>query len=461
MAVQFQPTIDGGWVLTCEDVTEQGRAAARIAFLAHHDPLTRLPNRALFAERLEQAVRAAHHSACCAVLYLDLDHFKRINDTQGHAAGDRLLEHVAARLRGCVRESDTVARLGGDEFAVIQTGLERPADASGLASRIIAEIGLPVEIDGQQAMVATSIGIAIAGADGSDGAALLQHADVALYSAKSAGRGCFRFFDAAMAARLEAARQLEMELRRALPRGEFEVFYQPLMQTSSLAILGFEALLRWRHPARGLLSADAFVPALEESGMIVAVGEWVLARACREAAEWPAGLKIAVNLSALQFQGAALVAMVRAAVEAAGLQPRRLELEITETVLLRDSSETVATLHALRALGVAIALDDFGAGYSSLSYLHRFPFDKVKIDRGFVQGLGKNREAIAIVRAVSGLCRDLAVATLAEGVENEAQLAALRVEGCTEVQGYLFSPACPANAIAGLLERFGCVRETI
>jgi diguanylate cyclase (GGDEF)-like protein len=454
LSLSFQPAAEASWLITCEDITEQRQAAERIEFLAHHDPLTRLPNRILFRDRLEQAVQLAQRGAGCAVLCLDLDRFKAVNDTLGHGAGDRLLEEVAARLRRCVRDSDTVARLGGDEFAVIQTGLHEAVDAEILATRTIEALSEPFDIDGQKVAVGVSIGIAIAPDDAAEGDSLLKHADIALYWAKAAERGCFRFFDAEMNARMAARHAMMADLCQALPAGEFELFFQPLIRVATGRLVGFEALLRWHHPTAGLLAPGNFIALAEEAGLMLPIGEWVLSRACREAASWPCTAKVAVNLTAAQFKSRNLVALVALALRQSGLEAARLDLEITETVLLQETEETLAILHELRALGVGIVMDDFGTGYSSLSYLHKFPFDKVKIDRSFVADLGRRREATAITRAITGLCSQLDITTVAEGVETEAQLAALRAENCTEVQGYLFSPPVPASEIAGLLERF-------
>jgi diguanylate cyclase (GGDEF)-like protein len=454
LSLSFQPTADASWLITCEDITEQRQAAQRIEFLAHHDPLTRLPNRILFRDRLEQAVQLAQRGAQCAVLCLDLDRFKEVNDTLGHGAGDRLLVEVAARLRRCVRDSDTVARLGGDEFAMIQSGLHQSVDAEILATRAIAALSEPFAIDGQKVAVGVSIGIAIAPDDGAVGDRLLKHADMALYWAKSTERGCFRFFDAEMHTRMEARHTMMAALCRAVPGGEFELFFQPLIRVATGRLVGFEALLRWHHPTAGLLAPGKFIALAEEAGLMLPIGEWVLGRACEVAASWPGNPKVAVNLTAAQFKSRTLVEAVRLALQQSGLAAARLDLEITETVLLQETEETLAILHELRALGVGIVMDDFGTGYSSLSYLHKFPFDKVKIDRSFVSDLGRRREATAITRAITGLCSQLDITTVAEGVETEAQLAALRAENCTEVQGFLFSPPVPAGAVAGLLERF-------
>ncbi|MBR0662779.1 EAL domain-containing protein [Roseomonas hellenica] len=429
---------------------EQRRSQAQIAHLAHHDPLTGLANRLLLRTRLDEAVARARRGQACAVLCLDLDHFKDVNDTLGHAFGDMLLRAVTERIRTVVRETDTIARLGGDEFAVVQTGVDHPDDAGVLAQRLIAALGVPFDLDGNHVMAGVSIGIAVAPDDGLDSNQLLQDADMALYRAKSAGRGCYRFFEAEMNAQALLRRTLQVDIRRGLQAGEFELFYQPQVSLPARRLTGFEALLRWRHPERGLLTPDRFVPLAEDMGLILPLGEWVLTQACAEAAAWPADKKLAVNLSPVQFTGS-LVETVTTALHAAGLDAARLELEVTETVLLRETEATLVTLHRLRGLGVAIALDDFGTGYSSLGYLQRFPFDKVKIDRTFIRSLGKSRESDAIVRSVIDLCDALDMVTIAEGVETEEQRRILTAQGCDEAQGHLFGRPMTVPEIRDLL----------
>ncbi|MDO9709092.1 bifunctional diguanylate cyclase/phosphodiesterase [Paracraurococcus lichenis] len=435
------------------DVTERREAEARIAHIAQHDALTGLPNRMLFRQRLEDAIARARRGEGFAVLCLDLDRFKEVNDTLGHPTGDALLRAVTTRLKAELRETDTLARLGGDEFAVIQASVDQPRDATALARRLVETIAVPFELDGHQIVVGTSVGIAVAPQDGFDADALLKGADMALYRAKAEGRGRWRFFEPEMDARMQLRRALEMDLRRALAMGEFELFYQPIMDVASRRVSGFEALIRWRHPERGLVPPDAFIPLAEEIGLIVPIGEWVLVQACRQAVSWPGAPKVAVNLSPAQFASRGLVDAVAAALEVSGLEAGRLELEITETVMLQDTEATLATLHRLKALGVRIAMDDFGTGYSSLSYLQRFPFDKVKIDRSFTRELDKSRQSNAIVRAVTDLCLGLDMTTTAEGVETEEQFGALLRKGCQEAQGYLFSRPCPAGEVPGLLDR--------
>jgi len=454
VAISYEPTAEGGWVATYDDVTERHRVEKQVVFLARHDALTRLPNRVLFHERAEQALAQVGRGTQAAVLCLDLDCFKAVNDTLGHPVGDSLLQAVADRLQACVREVDTVARLGGDEFAVVQVGLDTPADAELLARRIVDVLSEPYDLDGHHVVIGTSVGVALAPSDGTHPDALLKNADMALYRAKLEGRGAYRFFEREMDDLLQARRTLELDLRSALAAGEFELYYQPLVNLLSNQICGFEALMRWHHPTRGLVSPVEFIPVAEEIGLIVSLGEWALNQACREAAGWSGSVKVAVNLSPVQFKSGSLVKAVTGALERSGLPAWRLELEITESVLLQNNTATLATLHDLRDLGVRIAMDDFGTGYSSLSYLRSFPFDKIKIDQSFIRDLCATHDSIAIVRAVTGMGTSLGMATTAEGVETQEQLAQLRVESCTEVQGYLFSQPCPAGGVAGLLRRF-------
>jgi diguanylate cyclase (GGDEF)-like protein len=451
ICVTREPMPDGGWVATHEDVTERHRTEARIEHMARHDALTDLPNRTLFAERVNTALQRTSKGELIAVLSLDLDRFKHVNDTLGHPVGDALLKVVAERLRRTVRESDTVARLGGDEFAVVQLAAPQLEGVTDLAQRIIDVLSAPYEIEGQQMVIGTSVGIAIAPTDGETVAALLKSADVALYRAKTDGRGRYRFFEPGMDAAMQARRQLELDLRAALVNGEFELHYQPIVGIATQEVTGFEALLRWRHSERGLVPPGSFIPLAEEVGLIVPIGEWVLRQACGDAASWPDDITVAVNLSPAQFKSARLAETVLLALAASGLQPHRLELEITEGVLLVEHETTLAVLHQLRSLGVKIAMDDFGTGYSSLSYLRSFPFDKIKIDRSFIQGMAQDESSSAIVRAVVGLSSRLGMTTTAEGVETAEQLDEVRAEGCTEVQGFYFSAAKPASELSGLI----------
>ncbi len=437
-----------------EDITERKRAEGRITHMAHHDSMTGLANRVLLRDRLEQALgRMLEQESRLAVLYVDLDCFKDVNDALGHPVGDALLRMAAERLRACAREGDTVARLGGDEFAIIQDSIRDDEQASDLAKRIAEVIGAPFQVEGHDVTVSASIGIAVAPRDGADPDTLLKFADMALYAAKTDGRRTYRFFEAEMNARLHARRALETDLRLAFTRNEFELYYQPTIDVASGRIVGFEALLRWHHPVHGVISPGEFIGLAESIGLIVPLGEWVLREACAEAARWPGELTVAVNLSPLQFKNANLVQTVTAALAAAGLSPRRLELEITESVLLQENENNPATLHRLRDLGVRIALDDFGTGYSSLSYLRVFPFDRIKIDGSFVKELPHNIECVSIVRAMADLARGLHMAITAEGVETPEQFEALRGYGCTAAQGYLFSRPLPAGDVRELLGR--------
>jgi diguanylate cyclase (GGDEF)-like protein len=401
----------------------------------------------MLRERLEHELRRVKRGEALAVLCLDLDHFKSVNDTLGHPIGDELLKIVADRLRRCIREPDTIARLGGDEFAIIMTAMMQPTDAVALSKRIREAITKPYNIGGHQILIDVSIGISVSPADASESDELLKNADMALYGVKADGRGSYRFFEPEMDARMKARRELEMDLRKALADGEFELYYQPLVSLQSNDITGFEALLRWNHPVRGLISPAEFIPIAEETGLIVPLGEWVLRKACDETASWPNHFKIAVNLSPAQLKGRNLVTLVVNALAASGLAPTRLQLEITESVLMQNTFATLNTLRQLRDLGVEIALDDFGTGYSSLSYLRSFPFDKIKIDRSFINDLANGAEPLALVRAIAGLAKGLSIISTAEGVETQDQLEQLQSVGCTEMQGYLFSHARPAEEI--------------
>ncbi|HWM48338.1 MAG TPA: EAL domain-containing protein [Xanthobacteraceae bacterium] len=436
------------------DVTERKRAEARIAYMAHHDALTALPNRVLFHEHLTAAlVRAASGGRMLAVLCLDLDQFKGVNDTLGHPVGDLLLKRVAGRLERAVGEENFVARLGGDEFAIVMPAIENADAAQALAGKLVDELGQPYDIHDHEVIIGASIGIALAPSDGSSPELLLRNADIALYRAKADGRGRLHFFEPEMDRRLKLRRSLELDLRKAFANGELELHYQPLVNLCSGEVSGFEALLRWRHPHRGMVPPAEFIPVAEEIGLIVPLGEWVLRKACEDAAGWADGIKVAVNLSPVQFKSRNLVFAVTSALAYSGLPARRLELEITESVLLGETEANLATLHQLRELGVQISMDDFGTGYSSLSYLRSFPFDKIKIDQSFVRELAERPDCMAIVRAITGLGASLGIATTAEGVETQEQLERLRAEGCTEVQGYLFSPPRPLEEIKCFLRQ--------
>jgi diguanylate cyclase (GGDEF)-like protein/PAS domain S-box-containing protein len=434
------------------DVTERKRTEERIAYMAHHDSLTGLPNRVMMRQRMEEMLsRSRRNGRGMAVLCIDLDNFKAVNDTLGHLHGDLLLQSVAARLRLRLREEDVVARLGGDEFAILQGDIAQPADVTGLAQRLLDAIGEPYDLDGHLVTVGASIGIAIVPGDGESSEELLKNADMALYRSKADGKGTYRFFEAAMDARVQARRRLELELRAALQTGGLDVHYQPLVNLGTGEVTGYEALMRWPHRERGMIPPAEFIPVAEETGLITQIGAFVLRRACTDAAQWPRPLTVSVNLSPLQFKAGNLYQVVSQTLKETGLSPARLELEITETLLLDKSGTVLATLHALRALGVRIAMDDFGTGYSSLSYLRSFPFDKIKIDRTFVRGMGASGDAQAIVRAIIGLGASLGMTITAEGVETENDLAQLRQEGCQEGQGYLFSMALPQGEVLAAL----------
>ena len=459
IAIARRPMPGGGWVTTHQDVTEQQRNEARIAHMAHHDALTDLPNRSLLNARLEQALEHAKPGEMVAIHLVDLDHFKNVNDTQGHPAGDKLLSIVADRLRSLRRRTDTIARMGGDEFTLVQIGIGHPSDAATLARRIIKVVSEPYELDGREVVIGASVGIAMAPSDGTTPEMLMRNADLALYRAKGEGRGTFHFFETEMDAQMQARRAMESDLRKAVSAGEFELHYQPTLNLKTNRITGFEALVRWHHPAKGLISPMTFIPLAEEIGAIIPLGEWVLREACREASQWPVEMRLAVNLSPVQFRSSGLMPAILDALAMSGLTPDRLELEITETSLLQDSDATLAILHRLRGLGVRIALDDFGTGYSSLSYLQSFPFDRIKIDRCFINDLADGIGSLNIVRAVIGIAKGMGMETTAEGVELQEQLDILRLEGCDEMQGFLLSKPRVASEIdfvyvpAGIPER--------
>jgi diguanylate cyclase (GGDEF)-like protein len=448
--IRHRPMPNFGWVATHEDITEQRQAELKIEYMAHHDALTDLANRVLLNRRLESALDRIVEPEMLAVHHLDLDQFKAVNDTFGHPAGDKLLKIVAGRLRGLVRETDTIARMGGDEFVIVQVPVADPTEATSLAQRIIAAMSEPFDLDGHQAMIGASVGIATGPGDGLSPDKMLRNADLALYRAKGDGRGTFRFFEPAMDLQMQTRRVMEQELRRALLAGEFELYYQPVVDLASNEIISFEALIRWNHPKHGLVAPAAFISLAEEIGFIIPIGEWVIRQACATAARWPGDLRVAVNVSAAQFRNSGLLQLIVSALAASGLAPTRLEIEITETVLLQNRDTTLAVLHQLRALGIRIAMDDFGTGYSSLTYLQSFPFDKIKIDRSFVKGIDSNTGSLNIVRAVAALANGMGMTAAAEGVETHAQLARIVASGCTEMQGYLFSQPLPAAEIEEL-----------
>lgn len=445
-------SMPGGWAVTTHhDITEQRRSEAKIAHMALHDALTDLPNRTLLNERLQDALSRVKRRGIVAAHIVDLDHFKKVNDTLGHGVGDKLLKVVTERLRALVRDSDTIARMGGDEFAIAQVGIADPTDATNLARRLIEAVSEPYDIDGHKVIIGASVGIAIGPTDGQDPDQLMRNADLALYRAKEDGRGACCFFEPEMDAQMQARRTMEYDLRKALVAGEFELFYQPVVNLEHNMMSGVEALIRWLHPEKGMISPGMFIPLAEEIGLIVPIGEWAIRQACAMAASWPGDLRIAVNLSAAQFRNPGLVQVVVSALAASSLAAHRLELEITESILMQDNEATLNTLNQLRALGVRIVMDDFGTGYSSLSYLQSFPFDKIKIDRSFVKDITQSSGALNIVRAVAALANGLGMQTTAEGVETAGQLESVRSEGCTEMQGFLFSKPRPAHEIAQLI----------
>jgi len=450
IVVSRQPMAGGGWVTTHEDITERRRAESQIAHMAMHDALTDLPNRVMLRRSLEQALARVKRGEIVALHYIDLDHFKAVNDTLGHLVGDELLKEVADRLRGCVREIDTVARLGGDEFAVIETALPQSKDAALLAQRLKDAVKAPYVIDGNQVIIDASIGIALAPADGVTVEELLKNADLAAYAAKAGGRGTYRFFEADMDRRIKERRSMELDLRTALRQGEFRLYYQPIVNLQTGDITSFEALIRWQHPVRGLVAPLEFISLAEELGLIVPIGEWVINRACADAATWADHIKVAVNLSPLQLINKGLVEVVTDALARTGLPAGRLEFEITETVLMQNTEVTLATLHQLRALGIHFSMDDFGTGYSSLSYLRSFPFNKIKIDRSFVRDISDQNSSLAIIKGVTSLAASLNMITTIEGVETAEQLDYVRPLGCAEIQGYLFSPPKSLEEISRL-----------
>jgi diguanylate cyclase (GGDEF)-like protein len=446
-----KPVTGGGWVATHEDVTARRRAEEKIRHLAHYDALTDLPNRALFHERLREEIAHAAPNRQLAVIYIDVDEFKNVNDTLGHQVGDELLKSVASGLCRQANPNEFIARLGGDEFAIMQTAARNQAETVGLITRVFEAIRTPFDCLGHRVTTDASVGIAVAPQHGATLDEILKNADLAMYAAKSAGRKTWRFFEPAMDARVKARRTLEMDMRQALLEGQFEVYYQPCVGLEDNRITGCEALVRWHHPERGMISPAEFIPVAEETGLINELGEWVLDTACKDAMTWPGEFKLAVNVSPVQFKSGTLALKIATALAASRLPAKRLELEITEAVLIRDDDAALAILHQLRAIGVRIALDDFGTGYSSLSYLQRFPFDKIKIDRCFVNDLS-TQGGSSIVQAVVNIAAARNMMTLAEGVEKTEQRELLRALGCTEMQGFLFSRPVPAAEILRLLQ---------
>ena len=438
----------GGFVLSMDDVTTYVRNAE----LAERDALTGLANRKAFRERLiERLAAAARAGQPVGVLYVDLDRFKAVNDTLGHPVGDALLRKVADRFKSALRDGDVVARLGGDEFAIIQSDAPQPAAATALATRLVDLISRAYAVEGHMLHIGASVGLAIAPTDGYEPDVLLKNADLALYRAKAEGRGCYRFFEPGMDERMQARRSMEVDLRRALALKQLQLVYQPQFDLASNSLVGFEALIRWHHPTRGLVSPGEFIPFAEEIGVITAIGEWVLRTACKQAAAWPSPVTIAVNLSPVQFRGGKLLETVISALAQSQLPAERLDLEITEGALLDNSEDVLHVLKRVRELGVAVSMDDFGTGYSSLGYLQKFPFDKIKIDQSFVRDIDAHADRRAIIRAVNSLAATLGMKTIAEGVETEAELACIRAEGCDQVQGYLTGRPMTAEAAIALL----------
>lgn len=453
LMVSREPTSEGGWVYTFEDVTERHRAQDRVVHMAHHDALTGMPNRMRFWECITQALRKSGlENEPFAVLYLDLDRFKEVNDTLGHPVGDALLRQVSERLRRTAGQ-DMVGRLGGDEFAVLHHAPERIFEsARDLAEALIASVGRTYHIDGNEILVSTSIGIALSTGAALDADQLMKNADLALYQAKADGPAVYRFFSPQMEEQLQNRRNLEADLRHGIKQGQFELYYQPLVSLTTGAIVAGEALMRWRHPEKGMVSPADFIPLAEDTGMIGALGQWALQQACEHALNWPDNVRLSVNLSPVQFRDEGLVEGVKDVLEATALDPKRLELEITESVLLQNNAANFNALHRLRELGLTIALDDFGTGYSSLSYLQRFPFDKIKIDQSFVRDLGDRPDSSAIIQSIATLGHNLHMLTTAEGVETKEQLDIITAAGCSEAQGYYFSRPVPEVKFRAMLQ---------
>ncbi|MBE7158502.1 MAG: EAL domain-containing protein, partial [Rhodospirillales bacterium] len=464
LSMHHRPVPGGGWVTTLADITDRKTIEERIVHMAHHDPLTGLANRSCFHDLVREHLAVGRR---CALLYLDLDRFKPVNDSLGHAVGDELLRQVAARIQARLRPGDRCARLGGDEFAILLSGSTGEAEAALVAGGLVREISRSFQVKGFEVSVGVSIGIALAPDHAKEADLLLRNADLALYSAKFAGRGCFSVYASGMESALLERRELEADLRKALARGEMSLCYQPVIDDTAKVITSVEALLRWNHPVRGNVPPSSFIPVAEELGLMPEIGDWVLRTACEEASTWPETITLAVNLSTTQFRVPDLVERVSSILRASEFPPERLELEITETAMITDLENTTEVLGTLRKSGIQVALDDFGTGYSSLSFLRSLPFSRIKIDRSFTQDLGMTRGAAAIIRAVTGLCSSLGVATTAEGVETSQQLELLHAEGCREVQGFLISQPVTASVLREWMEwyrhdtrkAFGLIRK--
>jgi diguanylate cyclase (GGDEF)-like protein len=438
-----RPVRGGGWVVTYDDVSESQRTQTRIAYLALHDALTGLSNREQFHDRVAQSLRWTGRRGKIAVLFLDIDNFRAVNDTLGHPVGDDLLKETAARLQQCVASLGTVARLGGDEFGILQVRIDGPSDVAALARRLQETVSSPYELGKHHVLASASIGIALAPDDGVDTDDLLKKADIALYGAKTGGRSTYKFFEREMDDRVKAQRRLELDLRKALATNELELHYQPIINLATDLVCGCEALLRWNHRTQGFISPTQFIPLAEETGLIGQIGEWVMRTACAVAATWPDDIKVAVNVSPAQFKTNGLLDIILAALRDTNLPPYRLEIEITEALLMQAEESTLRVLHRLREIGVRIAMDDFGTGFSSLSYLQRFPFDKIKIDQSFVRELSECPGSDAIIRTIANLASQFRMTTTAEGVETDLQHRLVKASGCTEMQGFLVSR--PAN----------------
>jgi diguanylate cyclase (GGDEF)-like protein len=460
LEVRTTPLPDGKAVRTYTDITERKQAEQRVDFLAHHDGMTGLPNRVLLNDRLSQALaRTTRSGTPVAALTLDLDRFKEINDTYGQDAGDRVLVQVADRLRGSIRAADTVARTGGDEFVVIQCDAAQPEAAVELARRLVEALARPFEVGNQPVAIGGSVGIAIFPGDGETADDLLKHSDIALYRAKADGRGTFRLFEPEMDLEIRERRSIEQDLRLAIGTDQLKVHFQPQFTSSSKAITGFEALLRWTHPVRGNISPAVMIPIAEASQLILDLGAWVLEAACDAAMTWSVPHRVAVNLSAAQFRAGDLPRLVQNILRRTGLPACRLELEVTESLLIDSADLALASLRSLKRMGVSIALDDFGTGYSSLSYLRLFPFDKIKIDKSFIHGLGEDPCALSIVDAILAMGRSLDMDVIAEGIETEQQLSILCRHHCSEVQGFLLGRPIPSDAVGEYIDKAAPARH--